>query len=135
MTRARPDFRLVSALLCEDARKDIAGKDILIGVYSGNILVERLPGKMPITAWFNLDVHGPCIFAIEVRVLDPTERETIRGKMKLNVKAEKDSVSTSLPIFLMDIEKEGFIRVQIRRENGKWRNVIKKKITVKVNSE
>jgi hypothetical protein len=40
-----------SVIICDDVRREQNGKDILIGVYSGDILVQNFPFILPLSMW------------------------------------------------------------------------------------
>ncbi len=40
-----------SVVICDDVRREQNGKDLLIGVYSGDILVPAFPFVLPLSMW------------------------------------------------------------------------------------
>lgn len=46
-----PAFRLMNAVFCEDIRREDNGKDMLLGVYSGDIVVARFPARVSVSLW------------------------------------------------------------------------------------
>lgn len=46
-----PAFRLINAVFCEDIRREDNGKDMLLGVYSGDIVVARCPTRVGMSLW------------------------------------------------------------------------------------
>ena len=51
MTEEKPTLKLSTILLCDDVRKEDNGKEFLIGVYSGNILLSELPTNLIVCLW------------------------------------------------------------------------------------
>ena len=45
----KPPVKLDYAILCDDIRKEDNGKMMLIGIYSGDILVPTFPSKLPLS--------------------------------------------------------------------------------------
>jgi hypothetical protein len=43
---ADSEYKVKSVLICDDARQEVNGKEILIGVYNDTIVVERLPAML-----------------------------------------------------------------------------------------
>jgi hypothetical protein len=41
------NYKFVSAILCDDCRKEVNGKDIAIGIYTGSILSPQIPFMLP----------------------------------------------------------------------------------------
>jgi hypothetical protein len=46
--RIKPKF----AIFCDDIRREFNGKDILIGVYSGGMILKQLPAPVAMAIWF-----------------------------------------------------------------------------------
>ena len=46
-----PAFRLINAVFCEDIRREDNGKDMLLGVYGGDIVVARCPTRVGVSLW------------------------------------------------------------------------------------
>ena len=44
---AKPEFKVISIVICDDIRREQNKKHILIGVYSGTIIVGELPAVLP----------------------------------------------------------------------------------------
>lgn len=132
MTKKPKTFQVLAALICDDARREANGKEILIGVYSGNVSVKQLPANITLSAWINLQVKGPADYDFEVRVIDPSGRTAVDGKFGLKAINEYDHTGTSLPKFPIYAEKEGTLKVQIRQSGGRWQTVIEKDVVIGV---
>lgn len=84
MTRAS-GFKLRSLVICEDARREDNGKELLIGVFSGVIATKRFPVTLPklvirIEAMSDVaNISGPTA----VRILGPNKREVMRAEGNL----------------------------------------------------
>ncbi|HMB11451.1 hypothetical protein [Saliniramus sp.] len=46
-----PAFRLINAVFCEDIRREDNGKDMLLGVYGGDIVIARCPIRVGVSLW------------------------------------------------------------------------------------
>ena len=44
-------FTAVAALVCDDVRREISGKEILIGVYAHNVYVSLIPVNLIVTLY------------------------------------------------------------------------------------
>lgn len=130
MSSSSQDMKILSALICDDVRREDNGKEILIGVYSGSILIPTIPANIMLTAWINMEVHGPCEFDFEIRVLDPSDRQIAHGKVHVASSEAHDLSSMALPRFPINAEKEGWLKIQSRKNGGRWRNIIKRRITI-----
>ena len=48
------EFAVNAVILCDDIRKEVTNKDMLIGVYGGALIVSAFPGAMPMAVWMEL---------------------------------------------------------------------------------
>ena len=109
MSSSSQDMKILSALICDDVRREDNGKEILIGVYSGSIAIPTIPANITLTAWINMEIHGPCEFDFEIRVLDPSDRQVVHGKLHVASSEVHDFTSTVLPPFPINADKEGWL--------------------------
>lgn len=129
MNKQSPEAKVVHALLCDDARKEANGKDLLIGVYSGSILVKELPTKFTFCIWLELATKGHGQVPLEIRVLDSRGKQITGGRLTLNVKDEGEgSGSVAVPGMPLNIKKEGSIRIQWRNPGSRWKTVLTKEV-------
>lgn len=115
------------AVLCEDVRVESNGKHIVIGVYTGNVVVYALPSTVQLTVWLCLEAKTPGHANVDVRGYDPSGRIMFSGEMEIESR-ESETITTSLPKFAVQIEKEGSIRVQVRPNGGRWKTIINKDV-------
>lgn len=47
-----------SVVVAEDVRKEISGKDIIIGAFGGDIIVSAIPSPIEIALWIELQSDG-----------------------------------------------------------------------------
>jgi hypothetical protein len=124
------EYKVLNALICEDARKDLNRKDILIGVYSGNISVKKFPAALSIVVWMNLLVEGLGSRVIEVRIIGPNKKPLIAGDLNIDKKEpnKNDTISTSTPHALFTLDEPGTLRFQIKTPAGRWKDVVTKEV-------
>lgn len=48
------DIKITAVVVCDDIRKEVTGKDILIGVYAGDIIVPEFPAVITATFWIEM---------------------------------------------------------------------------------
>jgi hypothetical protein len=68
MTGTKEKIKIVTAIICDDIRREQSGKDILIGVYGSGIRVVSLPQFVTLCVW------------LEIK---PLERGSIEFKLRL----------------------------------------------------
>lgn len=124
------DFEVLNAILCEDARKDKSEKDILVGVFSGNIFVNQFPANVPLVVWLNVRVRGAGKDTIEVKLSGPTKKKSLTGTFQLEKKESDtyETLSVATPAAIVPIERPGELKFQIKQPNGRWKTIISKKV-------
>jgi hypothetical protein len=48
-------LKLVCGIVCDDIRREDNGKEIIIGVYSGSIVVPQFPATLLLSLWVGLE--------------------------------------------------------------------------------
>lgn len=84
MSEDTPDAAVtpVSVIVCDDIRQEISGKQILIGVYSEDIIVQSLPTTLTLCFWIQVLRKNSYGGNAKIRVTDPSGN--ISGEMSLN---------------------------------------------------
>lgn len=68
-------FSLRSLILCDDVRTEQNGKDILIGVYNGVIVLPKLPTALPrLIIRMEYEIHGDPKHNFHLVVLSPDKK-------------------------------------------------------------
>jgi hypothetical protein len=98
-------------IVCDDIRKEINGKDILIGVYGGDILVSGTPFVLVLGIWFEYFSSKPGKQSIIATA-------SFSGRTISKVKAEIDTsgepaTGIGMPGLLINGEDEGDLVVEI----------------------
>ncbi len=65
-------FTAVAALVCDDVRREISGKEILIGVYAHNVYVSLIPVNLIVTLYMRALFAQRESYNINFRVLGPS---------------------------------------------------------------
>jgi hypothetical protein len=120
-----PAFEFSSVIFCDDIRKEVTNKDILIGVYTGDILVGSFP------AWINLSIWAE-IFASEKGVEKFDLRLMVGDREPLLFKASMEfhqsgGAAFAIPGMQIHFEKEGDLALEIK-EGDQWRELKRKKV-------
>jgi len=123
-------YEVLNAILCEDARKDKSEKDILVGVFSGNIFVSKFPANVPLVVWLNVKVRGVGKDSLEVKLTSPSSKKPLTGTFLLEKKESDtyDTLSVATPTAMVSMEKPGDLKFQIKQSNGRWKTLISKKV-------
>ncbi|MGH7046928.1 MAG: DUF6941 family protein [Stellaceae bacterium] len=131
MTMNHPSIRPKFAIFCDDIRREISGKDILIGVYGGDIRVPSLPISVILAVWMAFEKEGVGKLSIEFRALGPDGEPLGYGSTTVDIIDDDTSDGTfRFPGLSTVLRKSGEITFQIKQHDEPWQTV--RKIPVKV---
>ncbi len=125
MSDQSSSIRIESVVFCDDVRKEITNKDVLIGVYSGDIVVSSLPCVINTAIWIEIvgDTVGPFELELRLTLTDkPPAPITLQGIMN-----QAGGASTALNGLQLHVEKESELGLEIQ-EGTNWRPLRRKKI-------
>ncbi len=122
--------KIANAVVCEDVRTEQNGKQIIIGVYSGDIVVSNVPAFIPVMLWLQLDDIGTEPEEYEFR--GTVYRENfVSGKFKIATTLPNSRATISLGQFPLQVTKDGELSFDLRPAAGKrWKNAITLKLRV-----
>lgn len=112
------------AIVCDDIRREDNGKQIMIGVYTGDILVNTFPSNINLSFWIHLAVIEAGSAEIEVRVvLEPDDLEVF--KMSSKLESDKPDPFTVLAFggIGMTFKQEGHLSLQMRQLENDWQEI------------
>ncbi len=121
-------IKFTSVIFCDDIRREITNKDILIGVYAGDIIVPVFP--VPISAAFWLEVLPEELgqFELQMRIILKDKAPPIEMKIGLNVSA-LGPFGLSLPTLQILVETETELYLEFL--DGKEWTLLKSKKIIK----
>lgn len=115
--------KIVNAVFCDDARKELSGKSILIGVYDDTIMTQTFPINLKLCMWFSFQVLRIGEISIEIRVRSLRKKDM--GSGNLQIIADEENVNR-ISSFAMNMENtiegdETFF-MDFKIDNGRWKN-------------
>lgn len=112
----------VFALLCDDVRTEVTGKEIIIGVYSGNIMASSFPANMLLCIWAQYMPKRVGDVEIELRIVGPNSAQLAHMAAGLAIgKVQYSSLHTpQLPI---QVQTPGDLSIQARVKGSEWRTL------------
>ena len=121
-------LKAIAAVLCEDVRREENGKQILIGVYSGDIVSMGFPANLGLSVWVNAEVSqtGKGSFQIKF-VLDGSD-------MNANMDAEVEVLNSESPIGIasptlpLSVPRPTTLRVMWKVADGDWEELLSKRV-------
>jgi hypothetical protein len=124
------NVELASAILCEDIRQEKSEKLILIGVFTGNIFIDKVPADLPFALFVPGVSSKPGPSEIQIRYSGPGRgRAIIRAVLQTT--KENEVVNLIVPRLTVHMECEGTFKVDVRTDQGRWRPIVRKEIELK----
>jgi hypothetical protein len=114
-----------AVIVCDDIRKEVTGKEILIGVYTGEILVSSFPSWFPAALWIEIET-------LEIGRYDVTLRFSLTDKPPILMKAgievsRSGTIAIACPGLQLHAEKECEFILEVQ-DGEEWKVLKRKKI-------
>lgn len=115
-----------SVIICNDIRKEITNKDILIGVYGGDIIISKFPAKLRIAFWIEYIPDRADKIEVNFRI-------GLKGKSPTDVKGVLDlpelkTAIIAVPGLELLVEEESELILELSDKEGEWRIIKTKQI-------
>ncbi|WP_148649253.1 hypothetical protein [Novosphingobium barchaimii] len=126
------NFNLHDAVLCEDVRQEITGKFLIIGAYSGNIMVSSFPANIAVNFYLPFEplVSGEVLFSIRYSI-ENGATAILEGGVEVNAVGETSALFG--PRVELPVGQEGALTIDFSEDGGKtWVAVVKKSIMLGV---
>lgn len=127
-------FRPIHAVLCDDVRQEDNGKGILIGVYSGNILVP-CPANAKMAFWIEGEISecGEPTVQFQTELLDSDGKSYVTGVTgNVSVDARDEKHGIVILNSVIPIQKNGFLTLSAK-DDGQLTEIFRKKVIVSSN--
>lgn len=117
---------ITAVIVCDDIRKEVTGKDILIGVYSGDIIVQDIPATISAAFWFELLPLELGVQRLELRLRLANKEEALPLTIEVQVEnLSPSAIFTPSATITVDAETELLLE---ERVGESWRVLKSKKI-------
>jgi hypothetical protein len=116
---------ITSVIVCDSARREVSGKEILIGVYSGDIVVPSFPVVIDLAFWFETDIKEVGEQFVDIRIVVPGKVPPLEMRFHINTTVAGPS-SFATPTAQTPLVEPGELRIELR-EGDDWK-IIKRKI-------
>ena len=117
--------KLLQALICDDVRREFNGKEIIIGVYQDEIILEALPATIELSLWMRLKMPDDKDHPAEFRAVDPQGTEVVRTPpLPLHAQRPQDQLSVVLPPAPLLLKAPGRLSFQWRLVGGEWAEIV-----------
>ena len=124
------NFQFGSAVLCEDIRQEKSEKLIFVGVFSGEIFVEKLPAEIAIALYTPGIALAPGTSDVHLRFSGPGEGKAILT-IRFATDVERAPLNLIVPRLSVQMECEGIFRIDVSADKRHWKSLVKRTVGVK----
>ncbi|MFN4274869.1 MAG: DUF6941 family protein [Ferrovibrio sp.] len=126
MTTQKKKIKVLFALICDDARREDNGKEILIGVYSGGMMFPSLPVNVIINIWMRVIYEGEGEYNADLQVIDQDGALITKGEdMRFPMKDNKDPGTIVIQGVPISVKKPGNLTFQWRhKDDNSWTTIV-----------
>jgi hypothetical protein len=127
MSKQNQNIILSHVIICDDIRKEINNKLILIGVYPEDIILYKIPAEFRISLWFQFKISAPTKFGIEININgnalkkkpDIINFQIDETKDNLAVSESEKDLSLVIAGIPLSIQDTGNITIEYRKSGDK----------------
>jgi hypothetical protein len=119
--RINENLEVLTAIVCDDVRREWNGKDILVGVYGSGIKFDQIPNVLVATLWVELNCQKTGEFEFFLRVLGQDQHVVFQpaNPVKLNV-PEVGFSNVALPGIALQVTSTGKLQFQFSPDAEHW---------------
>lgn len=119
-------YRVRALLLCDFVRREITGKDIIVGVYHTKILVKEFPHELRLSLWANIEPLKPGEHLIILRFVYGKQK---RPLVEIEAGIQVDMVAGGASPFSfgpipVPVPEPGDLKIQHKLPSGRWETLI-----------
>jgi hypothetical protein len=113
-------------IICDDVRHENNGKQILIGVYGSNIVVQSIPFMLNLSIW--LEYNAPKRGEDHVHIRFLFESKPVSGvEIRINV-LDPGLMTIATPQLPVHGASEGWLSVELSSDGKKWGEIKRKRV-------
>lgn len=130
--RSKNSVKFLTAVACDEARREDNGKEFLIGIYSGTIATKSLPRTLTLSFWIPTEVTNPGEYNVQFQLLN-TDNKIVQTTPAIKMTIPQDNFGASIVLGKIQIKvpKPGTLKLMGSVDGGKWISI--KKIPIEVN--
>lgn len=111
----------LAMLVFDDARKEVSGKDILIGLYSGGIRLHKLPANLLLQSLLIFEIKKIGDVKLNIHFKGPNIDQGFELEMGFNELSKPHQPATMmLPRLPFTINNTGELTVEMQQDGGPW---------------
>lgn len=126
------DFTVSNAVVCDDVRKEMSGKDILIGVYASSMNISSLPAQLNLCFWMEIVPKKSGNLSMEFKLETPGKHPPTQLRIDATIGDVESSFGIFTPQITVIVTEDGEFKLFARPlGQEKWRIVKRVKVTYK----
>lgn len=124
MNTSQLTIKPLSGVVCDEVRREKDGKDIIIGAYGGDLLIDSFPLGLALSLWISLETSGTGATKFSIRVVNSEKKVLAQmdGEAMVEERYKKSSLFT--PKIRIQVDKSTELRFQLRIGEGRWKTVV-----------
>jgi Family of unknown function (DUF6941) len=113
VSAANFEVKPFNVVFCDDIRREISGKDILIGAYSGDIIIPSVPAIIPIAMWIQIRTTTLGTARIRIKIIDPAGNKAGQTGFEFQPgeSVGDSTAAVTLPPLMVSVTAPGAIKV------------------------
>jgi uncharacterized protein DUF6941 len=119
---------VVAALICDDVRKEIGGKETVVGIYIGNIIVPDFPANLLLCLWLLIKLKGSGTLKMKFRVVGTDDNHYVSFDGQADIGPGRNTGALPLPRFPVSLGKEALLRFEWQLNGSDWQTLATKEV-------
>ena len=115
-------LKFLFGIVCDDVRREDNGKELILGVYSGSILVPTFPSNLMLSFWAQYQASAAGHSVMDARVLSAQRTTLVQLKLNIDV-SDVGCGSIYLPPLPIQVQSHGELHWQIKQEGQDWETI------------
>jgi hypothetical protein len=125
----KTEIEIISAIFCDEVRKEASGKDIIIGASPNGVSVLKFPAKIRGSFWINAKATNveKKQYSMKVELRKKSTEEIVYGVeigISANEAAPVDYFVLTPPRFILNIDCEEIFSLFFSFEDGKFKHIV-----------
>lgn len=105
------DFQVNAVVVCEDIRREITNKDILIGAYGSEIMIHALPAQIRVAFWMELLYKKSGKSELYLKIDAPNAGPAFEFRLLMDIPNTQMPTPIFTPQIDILVEREGKLRL------------------------
>lgn len=131
MTQDKGKINVHAAIVCDDVRTEITGKEILIGVYSSDISIPSTPFNIGLCIWIQWSASIAGKIPFRLRVHAPNNIILFDGGADVTFVSPNHMGTFVIGGLMFQVQAEGHLVVEIKEASHPWVRLLSLPIVVR----